>query len=85
MKVSVIKKALFIAGCFAPACGALAADVITLNGKSLSIEQLLQLQAGEVQVDISDQGRRNIIVSYELLLDSAKTRYTCVWPNCWCG
>ena len=72
MKMSVLKKALIVAGCFAPACGAFAAEVITLNGNALTIDQLLQLQAGQAQVDISEQGEKNIKDSFNLLLDSAR-------------
>lgn len=48
-----------------------AAEVITLDGQSLKIEQLLQLKDKQVQVALSKEAQKTIHASHELLIDSA--------------
>ncbi|PSS67789.1 phenylalanine ammonia-lyase [Shewanella algae] len=49
-----------------------AAEVITLDGQSLKIEQLLQLKDKQVQVALSKEAQKTIHASHELLIDSAR-------------
>ncbi|MEL4439270.1 aromatic amino acid ammonia-lyase [Shewanella algae] len=49
-----------------------AAEVITLDGQSLKIAQLLQLKDKQVQVALSKEAQKTIHASHELLIDSAR-------------
>ncbi|AXQ13997.1 hypothetical protein AYI72_18050 [Shewanella algae] len=70
--MSGLSNILIVSAVALPLGCASAAEVITLDGQSLKIAQLLQLKDKQVQVALSKEAQKTIHASHELLIDSAR-------------